>query len=412
MASASSTRLSRGALALSLCLLAVGCLRSSGRRVEPHWIASWAASPQPAAPPLRVDDQTLRQIVRLSLGGTQLRLRLSNVHGTTPLQIGAAHVAFSRAGSAVVSGSDRVLTFDGRAGVTLAPGAQAVSDPLPLLVSAATDLAVSLYFPGAQRVQTEHATAEQTTYLSTTGDFSGSEDFRRAGSSLSWYVIAGVDVESVPGAQLIVAFGDSITDGMGSTPDANHRWPDWLAERLRGPQGGKSGKARAVVNAGISGNALLQELAGASALDRLERDVLTQPGVKYVVVLLGINDIIVPSLPDAPAATAAQLIAGHRQIVDRAHALGLAVFGGTITPFGGTQLYSAAGEAKRQAVNQWIRTSGAYDAVIDFERVLRDPQQPTFVLPAFDSGDRLHPNDLGYKAMADAVDLSLFNRLQ
>ena len=388
-------------LALSLA----GCLRASGRHErDRRFIASWTASPQPAEPPLRVEGQTLRQIVRLSLGGERIAVKLSNAYGTTPLTIGAAHVAFARAAAANVTGSDRALTFAGATSVTIPPGALVVSDALPLPVSASTDLAVSLYFPGAQKIETEHATAEQTSYLSAAGDFSGAETFRPAGASESWYVLCGVDVETTANAELIVAFGDSITDGMESTTDANHRWPDFLAARL---QTVKHAPPRAVVNAGISGNAILRDLGGVNALARLDRDVLAQPGVKFVIVLLGINDIIIP---DASAATVAQLIAGHRQIIDRAHALGLTVFGGTIMPFDGTQLHTPAGESKRDALNRWIRTSNAYDGVIDFDRVLRDPQNPTFLAAPFDSGDHLHPNDFGYKAMSDAVDLELFVR--
>jgi lysophospholipase L1-like esterase len=400
-------------LALAWLVLAplAGCARTSGRPgdgSDRRWIASWAASPQAADSPLQIAGQTLRQVVRISLGGTRIRVRLSNAYGTTPLRIGAAHLAFHQRGAAIVTGTDRALTFDGASGVTIPPGALVVSDPLPLAVSAASDLVVSLFLPGQQRVETEHSTAQATTFLSAAGDFAGAETFRGVGSSESWYVLSAIDVESAAQAQLIVAFGDSITDGMGSTTDTNHRWTNFLAERLQSAQGGKAPPPRAVINAGISGNAILRDLGGSSALARLDRDVLVQPGVKYVVVLLGINDIIMPAADDGPAATAAQLIAGQRQIVDRAHALGLVVYGGTIMPFDGTQLYTAAGETMRETINQWIRTSGPYDAVIDFDRVMRDPEHPTYLAPALDSGDRLHPNDAGYKAMADAVDLSLF----
>ena len=244
----------------------------------------------------------------------------------------------------------------------------------------------------------------QTTYISPEGDFTGADSLPTASTTASFYFLTGVEVGSSAPSRAIVTLGDSITDGLHSTPDANRRWPNRLAERLRSQ---KSGGRIAVLNAGISGNRILHDKTGTNASARLDRDVLVQSGARYLVVMIGINDIGIPI-----GATADEIIAGHRQIIDRAHAMGLKVYGGTLTPFQAFLpgiYYSADGEAKRQVVNQWIRTSHAYDAVIDFDRALRDPKNPSAMLPVYDSGDHLHPNDAGYQAMANAVDLSLFD---
>jgi lysophospholipase L1-like esterase len=336
-------------------------------------------------------------------------VRLSNAEGTTALHVGSAHLAVHGKGPSIVSGSDRRLTFGGSPDVVIPPGALAVSDPVPLSVPASSDLSVSLYLPDSVVATTEHSLG-QTTYISSSGDFSGADTLDSPKTTDSWYFLAGIEVEGSSNAHAIVALGDSITDGMKSTMDANHRWPDFLAERLNAT---RRASPRAVVNEGISGNCVLRELVGASALVRLDRDVLAQPGVKYLIVLEGTNDIGATVTAPEQAATVDQIIAGYRQIILRAHARGLKVFGGTLPPFEGMSFpgfsSTPAADAKREAVNMWIRTSGAYDAVIDFDRATRDPAHPSRLLPAFDSGDHGHPNDAGYKAMADAIDLSLFN---
>ena len=304
-----------------ICLFVL-CACAHGR----GWLAVWATSPEQADRPLRVAGQTLRQVVRVSLGGDRIRLRLSNAYGKTALHVGAAHLAIHGSGPSIAAGTDRGVTFGGSSSVSIPPGALVVSDPVALAIPALSELAVSLYLPDETSATTVHETAQQTAWLSVPGDFTGAENFRAATTTQSWYLIAGVEAEG-PG-RAVVAFGDSITDGLASTPDANHRWPDYLAERLKGSR-------RSVVNAGISGNRVLDELGGASALVRLDRDVLVQPGAKYVIFTEGINDIGMDEL--GLDVTADQIIAGHRQIILRAHALGLRVIGGTLTPYGGAR---------------------------------------------------------------------------
>jgi lysophospholipase L1-like esterase len=376
------------------------------------WTSTWGASPQVPGAPLLVDGQTLRQVAHVSLGGERIRVRFSNAFGTTSLPITEARVALSSGGSAVLPGSDRRLTFGGAPSTTIPPGALVVSDPVELDVPALANVAVSLYFPDSVSATTEHSLGVQTTYLSPPGNFASAESLPAGTSTTtSWYFLNGIEVtprSSHPAA--IVTLGDSITDGYASTVDANHRWPNFLAARL---QAKRNTSDVAVVDQGISGNRVLHDFVGPNALARLDRDVLAQSGAEWVIVLEGINDIGIPGAFGFPTeqVTAAEIIEGHRQLVERAHARGLTIIGGTLTPFEGTIFpgyFTPEGEAKRQAVNQWIRTSGAYDAVIDFDKATRDPTHPARLLPAYDSGDHLHPNDAGYQAMANAVDLALF----
>ena len=388
----------------------VGAHDGDRRGDDATWVGTWAASPQPASAPVQFDGQTIRQIVHTSIGGERVRVRLSNAFGTDSLVIGAAHVALRSSGASIRPATDRPLTFNGATAITIPPGALVVSDPVALSVPELGDLAVSLYIPARVSALTEHSLGLQTTYVSAAGNFTGAPSIAATATPQSWFFLAGVEVNASRDARAIVTLGDSITDGYASTPDANRRWPNRLAERLQAAPG----RFRiAVLDEGISGNRVLHDFIGPNALARLDRDVLVQSGVRYVIVLEGINDI---GLPGAfglatQGVTADEIIAGHRQIIDRAHALGLTVIGGTLTPFEGTTFpgyFSAAGEAKRQAVNQWIRASRAYDAVIDFDAVTRDPSHHARLLPAYDSGDHLHPNDAGYRAMGDAVNLNLF----
>ena len=356
-------------------------------------------------PPVTISNQTLRQIVRTSIGGTRVRLVLSNVFGTMPLAIGAADIAPRARDVDLVAGPAKPMTFGGSPTATVLPGAVLVSDPVEMSVAPVSDLIVDLYLPGEVGINpspvTVHNGASQTNYLSQAGDHTGAAVLPMPTRTGAWFLLARVEVMAPPSAAAVVAFGDSITDGARSTVDTNNRWPDHLARRLAA-----AGRPVAVLNAGISGNRVLSDGAGVSALARFDKDVLMQTGVTHVVVMEGINDIGLAR--DNPSPSAADIIAGHKQLVERARARGLKVYGATLTPFEGAAYYTPEGESKRRAVNDWIRTSKAYDAVIDFDAVTRDPAAPTKFLPAYDSGDHLHPGDAGYKAMGEAVDLALF----
>ena len=373
------------------------------------WVATWAASPQRTPVPLEIDGQTLRQVVNVSVGGSTVRVRLSNAYGTGSLVIGAAHVALSAGNGGIQAGTDRVLTFGGAAGITIPAGALAVSDPVTLGVAELGDVAVSLYLPGTVALSTQHETALHTTYVSASGDFTSAAVI--AGSTReSYYVLSGLDVLAAKRARAIVALGDSVTDGFHSTLDANRSYPSQLAARL---QSDPSTAQVAVLNQGVGGNRLLHDFVGTGGAARFDRDGLTQSGAAYVLVLLGNADLLLPNLTGnlAEVVTVAELIQGHRQIIERAHAAGVKAYGSTLFPVEGYPFpgfWTPSLEAKRQAFNQWMRTSNAYDAVIDFDQVLRDPAQPSRLHPAYDSGDHAHPNDDGYRAMAAAVDLSLF----
>jgi lysophospholipase L1-like esterase len=381
------------------------------------WVATWSASPQPPDPALTgtvdLNNQTLRLIVHTSLGGSQMRVRISNVFGTQPLVIGDAHVAIpSSAPSSIVISTDQPLTFAGQSTVTIPAGAVILSDPLNWPVPALSDIAISLYLPNdtANTVLTEHIFAEQISYVSPagTGDFCGSGSIPNAIPSPSWFFLSAVEVASHFPAETVVALGDSITDGFGSTINTNQRWTDYLAASLANVL---PFFPISVANQGISGNRILNDITGPNALSRFDRDVLGQAGVGYVIVEEGLNDIIQSTyFPTSPSevVTANQIIAGLTQLIQRGHDQGLKVVGATLTPYGGSLYYTAAGETDRQTVNQFIRNSGAYDAVVDFDQAIRDPNNPTQILAAYDAGDHLHPNDAGDQAIANAFNLLLF----
>jgi lysophospholipase L1-like esterase len=413
-------------VALVLLLLAVVFIGVAGVGTDgsgTRWMGTWATVPQSFLPgSLKTfRNQTLRLIVHTSIGGTRLRIRLSNIHGDRPLVFGGAHVARRTVGPDVDITSDRPLTFGGRSAVTVPKGITIVSDPVQLAVPALSDLAISLYLPDETPATTSHLLALQKNYVSPgTGDSTALEKFVVEKTISSWPFLTGVEVDAPPDGAAIVAFGDSWFDGDGSTPDANHRLGDILADRL---QQDARGRRFGVVNEGIIGNRLLRDspreppspfgdALGESGLKRLERDALGQSGAEVLILHLGVNDLGFPGAftPATESVTAADLIGGYRKLVASAHRHGIRVVGTTITPFENATTapgyYTSEKEAVRQEVNSWIRGSRDFDGVVDFDRLLRDPDHSARLLPAYDSGDHLHANDAGYAAAARAIPLS------
>lgn len=392
---------------------------------ERHWVSAWSTAvhtplPFPGLPPSPVfDNQTVRMVVRATMSGDRVRVRLSNEFGSTGLTIGGAHIALAAQGAKIVSGSDRELTFAGRKTVTIPPGAPMLSDPVELNVPAFAEVAISLYFPEKTNSSTVHFWAQHETYISGTGDFTVKPELPDATTTTSWYFLADLEVWAPKRNAAIAAFGDSITDGVGARQGDYTDWPDALAKRLSEAE--KGSPIFAVLNAGIGGNRVLHDGAGVNALARFDRDVLAQPGVVDLIILEGINDIGWPNIKPRPSkdgstpkelpfvhqvVSAEDIIAGLQQIIERAHQHGIRVFGTTLTPFEGADYYTEDGETKREAVNHWIRTSGAFDGVFDFDASVRDPSHPSRFREDYQSGDHLHPSAAGYKAMASVIDLS------
>ena len=395
-----------------------------------QWIGTWATSPQPAMPgPVQTfRNQTLRLIVHTSVGGTEVRIKISNTFGDHPLQIGSAHIARRTSETGIDPTSDRPVMFNGHASTTVARRSMVVSDPIELAVPALSALAISVFLPDATEATTSHILAMQTSYVSAVGDSTAAAKFPVAKTIHSWPFLTGVDVVASARGVAIVAFGSSLTDGDGTTRDSNGRWPDVLAERLQ------KGADRAVglLNEGIIGNRLLNDspqqagspfgaALGQAGLARFERDVLAQAGVRYVIVGLGINDIAFPGslTPATESVRAESVIAGYRQLIARAHQKGIRVIGTTNPPFENSFLalapptpaitfFTLEKESTRQKVNDWIRTGGEFDGVVDLDEVLRDPSHPTRLLPSYDSGDHLHPNNAGCLAEGNAFPLALF----
>jgi len=405
------------ALVLGALIVTGAGARDTARAQDAHWIATWGASQMivegdNALPADRAGAITLRQIVRVSAGGEQVRIRVSNAFGTRSLAIGDAHIARSVApGTPRIEGDAR-LTFSGRRDAVIPAGAEVYSDPVAFHVAAGADLAISLYLPDAASPQTGHPGSRATSFT-LAGNAVADGTLAGAAPTTHWYALADVEVAGAPTAGTIVAIGDSITDGYGVKRERNTRWPDVLAARLRATT---ATRAIGVVNAGIGGNRVLLDGIGPNLLARFDRDVIARSGVRWAIVLEGVNDLGVltreaPATPAQHAAIVAQITAGFAQIVARAHAHGIKVIGGTVMPFGGNTYYhpTAENEADRQAVNTFIRTSGVFDAVIDFDRVMRDPAHPDRLSPAYDSGDHLHPSESGYRTMGEAVPLSLFD---
>ncbi len=402
-------------LSLALCC----AVRAANAADASGWVQTWGAAPQPPSQAVgpfpgspSFSNQTIRETVRVSMGGRRIRIRFSNEYGQKALAIGAASVALANEKGDIVPGTQHPILFAGIRSALIPAAAPLLSDPIDLSVGALAAVAISIYLPEDTGPCTCHMTGTQTAFLSDPGNFAD-VPFRPRSTNQIRMFISGVDVEAAPGARAVVVLGDSISDGVGSTLDADRRWPDLLANRLDSGNANRWG----VVNMGISGNRLLGDGAGQSALARFDRDVLATPGVKSVIVFEGVNDLgiafgnlqgpLARLYPSHSPVTAEAMIAGYRQLIARAHASGIKVIGATITPYGGAAYYSAQGEAVREAINSWIRTAHAFDGVIDFDAVMRDPNKPTWIREDFQRGDHLHGNDAGYAAMAAAVKLSL-----
>lgn len=402
-------------LILALCKSAYAQTTTSSN----HWVGSWASSQQLPEPnnslaPDDLRDAILRQIVHLSIGGSQLRIHLSNAFGTDPLHFTSVHIArpLSSVPGSIDTTTDKALSFSGSSDVTVPAGSEYISDPVVFPVSALSDLAITFHIDTPPAQQTGHPGSRTTSYL-VHGDFVTSANLTNAKKIEHWYQIAGVDVAAASDqAASIIILGDSITDGHGAVVNENNRWPDMLARHL---QSSPATRVLGVLNQGIGGNRLLLDGLGPNALARFDRDVLAQPGVRYLIVLEGVNDLGMLTRDGEVSHTehdalVHRIIGAYEQIIMRSHAHGIQVIGGTILPYSDSNYYhpDASNEADRQAVNQWIRTPGHFDAVVDFDKIMRDPKHPDRLLPSFDSGDHLHPSPAGYEVMGEAVPLSLF----
>jgi lysophospholipase L1-like esterase len=375
------------------------------------WVGTWGTAPQlvepanlPPAPGLA--GNTLRQIVRVSVGGNQLRVRFSNAYGATPVTLNSVHIAGSAGGSAIDPATDHALTFSGQRGVTIPPRRATVSDAFAFPLQPLSKVAITIHFGTTSTDITGHPGSRTTSYLQP-GEATAAVGLPDAVETVHWYILTGVDVATEDSGAAVVVLGNSITDGRGSGTDLHNRWPDELAIRLHANQ--PTAKV-AVINQGIGGNCVLRDCLGPSALSRFDRDVLGQSAVRWLIILEGVNDIGQAAGAEASAAVARGLIAAYRQMIGKARAQSIKVYGATIMPFGESFYDHPEREAARQTVNEWIRTSGAFDGVIDTDAALRDPERPTHLLPAADTGDHLHPNELGHKLIARAVDLGLFAR--
>ncbi len=415
----------------------IGLLSMLAMAQDPNgkrWIGTWATAPQPPAPGdiQSLRKQTLRLIVHTTAGGTKVRIKISNTFGDHPLVIGGAHIARRTNAAEIDPTSDRTLKFHGQSSTTVAAGSMVVSDPVGLEVPALSDMAISLFLPETTEVKTTHVLAKQTSYISIeNGDSTAEVKFLVAKKIRTWPFLTGVDVEASSRGGAIVAFGSSLTDGDGTDSDSNGRWPDVLAQRLQKGAGDKAEVG--VLNEGIIGNRLLTDsplqaaggrfgaMLGQSGLTRFERDVLAQSGARYVIVGLGINDIAFSGslTPATESVTAESIIAGYRQLITRAHKRGIRIIGTTNPPFENSFLdlgppappitfYTSQKESVREKVNAWILNGGEFDGAVDLDAVLRDPSHPTQLLPSYDSGDHLHPNNAGCRAEGNAIPLALF----
>lgn len=405
------------AVILAATLAAPAAVSASPANIE-NWVTSWYASPQPVwnqdfiLPtniPSSLQGQTVREVIKVSAGGKRIRLVFSNRYGTAPLEIGEVRVAMSYDGPAIIRKTDTLVTFNGQRSVTIPPGSPMLSDPVPFELAPLQRVAVTSFYPAKTSVATFHWGDQQTAFVAK-GNLTSAAELKHESVVKGRLFLSALLVDAPPSTRTVVAFGDSITDGNGSTPDSNRRWTDFLAQRL-------AGSNIAVVNAGISGARVLNDRMGENAMARFDQDVLAQPGIKTVVLFMGINDIGWPGSPFAPhdpAMTAERLIGGYQQLIARARIRNVRVIGATLLPFEGALQgtpfeghYSPQKERLRQAVNQWIRSSGAFDGVVDFDALIRDPDHPARMRPVYDSGDHLHPGNAGYSAMANAFDLDM-----
>jgi lysophospholipase L1-like esterase len=374
------------------------------------WVGTWATAPQLVEPgnmPPKnpgLSGNTLRQIVRVSIGGTRLRVRFSNVFSTSPVTLDSVHIALSTEKSAIDSSTDHELLFDGKPQVTMAPGVAITSDPFDFALAPRTNVAITIHFGETSPDVTGHPGSRTTSYL-VSGNEVSSADFSGAVKTDHWYVINGIDVVATKSSAAIVVIGNSITDGKGSGTNKQNRWTDELARRL---QENPDTQDVAVLNMGLGGNCVLRDCLGPAALSRFERDVINQNGVRWLIILEGINDIGQPQEADAAATVASDLIAAYEQMIEDAHAEDILVYGATMLPFGGSFYDTPDNQLAWQTVNEWIRSSGRFDAIIDLDAAMRNPESTLRLLPAADSGDHLHPNETGHRMMGEAVDLTLF----
>jgi lysophospholipase L1-like esterase len=378
--------------------------RPAGHSAAGGRLAAWSPSLTSGGP--NFNNLTIRMVAHSSIDGNALRIHLSNLRGTIPLTVGAAAVAAQAGQATAVAGSQHALTFASSKSVTIAAGAEVTSDPVPMSVKAEQNVLVSIYLPHATSSASWHSDAFDTSYFSAAGDHTADVgDGNYIAATTSWYYLSGLDVVSPGASGTVVAFGDSITDGYNTPAGTYHRWPDYLARRLAGT------RPMGVVDAGIGGNRVLTDapniFQGTSGVTRFAHDALGQPGVRDVILFEGINDIGNNAGPDGAAITAQDLITGYRNLIQQAHSAGVRIIGGTMLPDKGNGYFSDSAESIRQAANTWIRTSGAFDGVIDFDRALADPADPAALAAPFDSGDHLHPNEAGMQALANAVDLTL-----
>jgi lysophospholipase L1-like esterase len=432
--SSSSRRLQmKKVVALSvMCVFSICCFASLSpsqtQTNSNHWVSAWTTSlflstPMPGFPAESpIADKTVRVVARPTIGGKRLRVRLSNEFGTAPLTIAAAHIALTDQDSRIQPATDHVLTFGGSPKITIPAGAPAYSDPVEMAVRPFAEVSISLYVPGTVAAVSSHPQSLHDSYFAGPGDMTSMQDLPNPETKRPVYFVSGIDIWAPHSTITTVAFGDSITEGAGRKSGQYTDYPDQLAKRLTEP----GATTIAVVNQGIGGNRILHDVTGPSALSRFDRDVLSLPGTTNLIVLLGINDIGFPRVrmpvakgtetdegPFASQAVSAdEMIAGLKQIIGRARAHGIRVFGATLTPFEGTNVYDESGEAIRQAVNKWIRSTDAFDAIIDFDKAVRDPEHPTRVRQKYDSGDHIHPSAEGYKAMADLIPVRLLRGKQ